>query len=157
VPIPEGVTPIRKDEAIKILDKCEELGLVHTVANFKEGLTWICNCCGCCCFELMAYNNYQLNNIKKSNYYPIVVHEICNLCGKCRNRCQVFAIKIIDGTVTIDDERCLGCGLCVTGCPLEAVVLKPRPIDKRIEYFRNLADWEEARLRERCSKAASQK
>jgi len=152
IPIPDGVEPITKEEAIKILDECEELGLVHISANFKEGLNWVCNCCSCCCNPLMTYNNYQLPVINKSNYYPVVDHEKCLPCGKCRNRCQVYACKIVDGKVTIDYELCLGCGLCVTGCPLEAITLKPRPEGKRIEYFKNLQEWEEVHLKHRALK-----
>jgi electron transport complex protein RnfB len=149
VPIPEGVTPITKEEAIELLDEFERLGLVHIIANFKKGLTWVCNCCGCCCFELMAYNNYQTKSVNKSNYFPVVDDKECNLCGACRNRCQVYACKILDGKVTIDYDRCLGCGLCVTGCPLDAVTLKQRPKNQQIEYCETLEDWETARLKNR--------
>ncbi|MGD2201744.1 MAG: 4Fe-4S ferredoxin, partial [Candidatus Bathyarchaeota archaeon] len=40
---------ISKEEALALLEKAEEIGLVHTVSNVMEGLSYVCNCCGCCC------------------------------------------------------------------------------------------------------------
>jgi len=31
----------------------------------------------------------------------------------------------------VDPHRCIGCGLCVTTCPAGAMVLNPKPTEKR--------------------------
>jgi hypothetical protein len=50
---------IDKEEALKILRIAEEGGLVHQVVNYTDDeLSWLCNCCGCCCAQLSA--NRQL-------------------------------------------------------------------------------------------------
>ena len=36
------------------------------------------------------------------------------------------AIEIKDDTAIVDPAKCIGCGLCVTGCPTEAVELLER-------------------------------
>jgi Fe-S-cluster-containing hydrogenase component 2 len=36
------------------------------------------------------------------------------------------AIEIKDDTAIVDTAKCIGCGLCVTGCPAEAVELSER-------------------------------
>ncbi len=36
-------------EALALLERSEQIGLVHTVSNVMEGVGYICNCCGCCC------------------------------------------------------------------------------------------------------------
>jgi len=43
------------------------------------------------------------------------------------------AIAMGAGNVTqIDLYRCIGCGLCVKGCPAEAIHLKPKPENERL-------------------------
>ena len=39
----------------------------------------------------------------------------------------------MDGKITIDIERCKGCGLCVTVCPKNCIVISNRP--NTIGYF----------------------
>ena len=45
-PVPPFVT---REEALAVLDRTEEMGLVHTVSNVADGVHYVCNCCGCCC------------------------------------------------------------------------------------------------------------
>jgi electron transport complex protein RnfB len=33
----------------------------------------------------------------------------------------------IDDAARVDTPRCMGCGLCVTTCPVEAIQLKEKP------------------------------
>ena len=33
------------------------------------------------------------------------------------------AIKEVDGAMEVDHERCIGCGLCISTCPIEAIKL----------------------------------
>ena len=40
---------ITKEEALEIIKKCEEDGLVHMVDNAQEDIKHTCNCCSCCC------------------------------------------------------------------------------------------------------------
>ncbi len=43
---------ISKPEALDVIKKSEEAGLVHLVDNAREGIKHTCNCCGCCCWSV---------------------------------------------------------------------------------------------------------
>jgi Fe-S-cluster-containing hydrogenase component 2 len=40
------------------------------------------------------------------------------------------ALKMADGKLTRDENRCIGCGICMWVCPTEALKLEPRPAGK---------------------------
>ena len=46
----------------------------------------------------------------------IMVHDWCEACGKCAERCRQKAITI-DGMAKIDQEKCVFCGYCAKVCP----------------------------------------
>jgi Fe-S-cluster-containing hydrogenase component 2 len=43
------------------------------------------------------------------------------------------AIDVVDGLANVDLDRCIGCGLCVTTCPDEAIQLIKKPEDQLYE------------------------
>ncbi|MDP8257847.1 MAG: 4Fe-4S binding protein [Candidatus Aadella gelida] len=49
-----------------------------------------------------------------------VNNEKCTGCGACVSVCPVDAIKIENGKAVISEE-CVDCGECVTQCPVEAL------------------------------------
>jgi len=150
VELPPGPNSISKEEALSILDKAEEIGLVHTVSNIAKGLQYVCNCCGCCCGILRGINDWGIeNSVARANYYSVIDPEECTGCGKCLNRCQIHAISERDGISVVDRKRCIGCGLCVTGCPSGAAKLQ-RKLDAEIANPpSDFATWERERLRNR--------
>jgi len=146
---PTGANNITQEEALKLLDEVEEIGLVHTVRNVARGIFYVCNCCGCCCAILRGINQFGIkHSVARANYYAIVDPEQCNACGTCEERCQVSACSVTD-VATIDLDKCIGCGLCVTGCAMEAVTLKLRPDAEIITPPDNYKTWEQQRLRNR--------
>ena len=146
---PVGPHSITQEEALKVLDQVEEIGLVHQVSNVATGVFYVCNCCGCCCGLLRGITQFGIeHSVAKANYYAVVDLEQCNGCGICEERCQVNACSV-DDVATIDLTKCLGCGLCVTGCPIEAVELKLRPDAEIIHPPENYKAWKQQRLRNR--------
>ncbi len=111
-------------EALRILSKCEEEGLVHSVENHDGKLGTLCNCCGCCCVFLDSKKRLGFHTISPSNYRSQVDAEACTACGVCEEICQTEAIRMEGGAgALVDEGRCIGCGLCVSSCPEEAVRL----------------------------------
>ena len=51
--------------------------------------------------------------------------ENCINCGVCEKVCRSKAIKIEDGKVVIDTDKCNYCGRCVFSCPTDAYEKKP--------------------------------
>ena len=146
---PVGPHNITQEEALKVLDKTEEIGLVHTVSNIARGIFYVCNCCGCCCSILRGITQFGIQqSVAKANYYAVVDPEQCAACGICEERCQVNACSV-DEVATIDLAKCIGCGLCVTGCPNDAVKLSLRPDAEIIHPPENYKAWEQQRLRNR--------
>ena len=47
----------------------------------------------------------------------IMVHDYCEGCGRCRDRCRQHAIEIIDGKARVDASKCVFCGYCARVCP----------------------------------------
>jgi len=122
---------INLDEALGILARAHEAGLVTQPASAQKPFT-MCNCCGCCCGFLHAVNKHpKPAELVFSNYTAVVDQETCSGCETCVERCEMGAVKMnSDGLSEIDLDRCIGCGLCVTTCPEEAVRLVPKPETK---------------------------
>ncbi len=102
-----------------MLDEAERVGLVHTVSNVASGIGYVCNCCGCCCGLLRGINEWGIeHSVAQANYFAEIDPLTCTACGTCEERCQVDAIAVSDdGVRVVRRESCIGCGLCVTGCP----------------------------------------
>ncbi len=135
------------DEALALIRKAEDVGLVHCVSNVAKGFYYVCNCCGCCCGFLRAINERGVANaVARSNYRARVDEASCTGCEACLSRCQVSAISIIEGQARVDAARCIGCGLCLAVCNFEALELERLPEAEAIHPPADYAAWEEARL-----------
>jgi len=146
-PVPGDIT---QEQALAILDKSEQIGLVHTVSNVMQGVDYVCNCCGCCCAILRGINELGIeNSVAYANYYAVIDPETCLACGDCIERCQVHAISEGDGFSVVDRARCIGCGLCVTGCTNDVARLERKPEAEIILPPANFPAWEQARLHAR--------
>lgn len=87
---------ITRKETENILQQCAEVGLVHAIDNYQERPDTICNCCKCCCIWFEAF--YKLKHsmsLTPSNYH-----------------------------IRTNSQTCIGCGLCVKRCPMEALQLE---------------------------------
>lgn len=114
---------ITKQEAYELLQKAEDAALVHMTANVVKGQWYICNCCGCCDIQLVL-TGAGIPGIINSHFYAEIDPELCSSCGVCaEERCQVKAIDETDGTYRVNSSKCIGCGLCVSTCPTEAIQL----------------------------------
>ena len=125
---------ISQEEALDIMDRCEEAGLVPMPTNSQVPLA-ICNCCGDCCGVLTSIKKHpRPAEAVLSNQYAVVEEESCAGCEICIERCQMDAIAMgPQDTAIVDLDRCIGCGLCVTTCPEEAISLKTKPAAERKE------------------------
>jgi len=122
---------ITSEEACKILDLCEEAGLVNQPANMVNP-GGMCNCCKDCCGVLRALNLLpNPGEMVHNRYWAVVDQDACTACESCLDRCQMDAIHIED-VATIDTSRCIGCGLCVTTCPMEAIQMGEKPEELQV-------------------------
>ncbi len=141
---------VTRAEAVALLDEAERQGLVHCVSNFRTGMFYVCNCCGCCCCVLRGITEFGLaRSVAAAAYRAVVEADACTGCGICAERCQVKAIAVRDGIAVVDAAGCIGCGLCVTGCAPEAVRLERLPDAEVVEPPEDFTAWENARLASR--------
>jgi len=119
---------ISLDEAVSILDRCREDGLVTQPAT-AQNPGGMCNCCGDCCGVLKALNKLpKPAEMVFSNHMAVVESDDCTGCETCLERCQMNALRMNANEVAeVNEDRCIGCGLCVTTCATEALRLVPKP------------------------------
>ena len=119
---------VTREEALEILQRNEDDGLVVQPANARRP-GFVCSCCGCCCGMLSLQKSLPHPlDFWTSNFRAEIDRAICRHCGKCVTRCQVGAATLprAKRPARIDPNRCIGCGLCVTTCPTQAVRLSRR-------------------------------
>lgn len=124
-------------EGRDLLQKAYDLNLVQFGDNVRDGVAFICNCCGCCCEAMIGLRKYGAEMpIHSTNYIPRLVLEQCNGCGKCANICPVEAMTLVSANdphkpnkrkAKLDEDVCLGCGVCVRVCPTKGILLEARP------------------------------
>jgi Pyruvate/2-oxoacid:ferredoxin oxidoreductase delta subunit len=131
---------ITREEALQLIKDEHERGHVQSVW-FKDaslGRIWaICNCCKCCCAGTEFMNDYDIKFMCSSGYVPAIDADLCNACYKCAGKCAFNALAETPDTVTLNWDKCMGCGVCVDVCPQSAIKLvrderKGEPLDVRL-------------------------
>jgi len=113
-------------ECLALLAKARENNLVQFGENVRQGVNFICNCCGCCCEAMIAARRFAVKHpIHTTNFLPRVDQTTCNGCGGCVSLCPVEAMTLdtVDDprhpkrkVARVDHNRCLGCGVCIRAC-----------------------------------------
>lgn len=146
---------INKEEALNILDKAQEAGLILQPVNAKNPEA-ICCCCGDCCGILTALKKYPRPvEYYSSNFHSEVDPELCTGCQVCVEKCQMGAATLNNGIVTINLDYCIGCGNCVLNCSSEAIQLKKKESEKLLP--KNLNDVYQKILMKKISKTKTLK
>lgn len=127
---------IDTEECLDLLQQAYEHNLVQFGENVREGVNFICNCCGCCCEAMIAARRFALMNpVHTTNFIPEIESEECTGCGRCVNICPVEAMSLVSANdpewpkkkvAKLNDDICLGCGLCVRACREDSIHLKSR-------------------------------
>ncbi len=118
-------------ECKELLHQAYESNLVQCGENVRSGVSFICNCCGCCCEAMVAAKKFgNLHPVQTTSFIPSINENTCINCGKCIKVCPIDAIKkeVENDKVKIivDENRCLGCGVCVRSCHKNAIMLHKR-------------------------------
>jgi molybdopterin-containing oxidoreductase family iron-sulfur binding subunit len=135
-------------------------------------------CCGCMSCDVACKRehftppgvHWSKVHIYETGTYPHTklrsLPTLCMHCEEpaCEKACPTGATsKRPDGVVTIDNDRCVGCGYCAMACPYEARVLnttEPRPYHEphdftpfeKIGYFQKLGPVEHGKgVIEKCT------
>ena len=118
-------------EGMDLLQEAYDNDLVQFGENVRQSVSFICNCCGCCCEALIAQRRFSvLNPIHTTNFLPVIENQDCTGCGKCVNICPVEAMVMVSANdphklkkkiAKLDEEICLGCGLCAKACSEDVI------------------------------------
>lgn len=131
---------ITKEEALGVLKQADSAGLVLSPGNAQNS-NFICACCGCCCGVLRTLKYYSKpGTIVSSPFVAKLNHDLCSGCGICISRCPMDALILNNRKLTLNQERCIGCGLCVTTCPRQCLNLSRKAKDKQHPVPRNFVE-----------------
>ena len=120
---------ITREEALQVVMKAKEAGLVHFVDNSMGKIKHNCNCCGCACWNVGTIKRRKIpRDVLMATYFIRETdEEKCTGCSDCIEVCPVDALVMGNKFPTIDEEWCIGCGICVAQCPNGAAKLGLRP------------------------------
>jgi NADPH-dependent glutamate synthase beta subunit-like oxidoreductase/Na+-translocating ferredoxin:NAD+ oxidoreductase RNF subunit RnfB len=87
---------ITREEALIIIKRAEENGLMHNMPNIEEAgeSAAICNCCACACFGLRVGLLYGARDVIRSNFVAKIDETKCVACGQCVETCPGNALKM---------------------------------------------------------------
>jgi ferredoxin len=129
---------VDKAECRDLLAQARDRKLVQFGENVRERVSFICNCCGCCCEAMLAAKRFAiLQPVSTTNFLPSIAGDKCSGCMKCADVCPVEAMGMVSAgdprhhkrkKAKVNEEICLGCGVCERVCAKQAIALKQRTL-----------------------------
>jgi ferredoxin len=126
-----------REDCLGLLEKAYAHTLVQFGENVREGVSFICNCCGCCCEAMIAARRFGfLHPVHTTNFLPAVDGDACSGCGKCVQVCPVEAMALVSPNdpknprrrkARVDEGLCLGCCVCARVCPEGRIRIRSHP------------------------------
>ena len=123
-------------EGLELLAAARDRNLVQFGENVRERVNFICNCCGCCCEAMIAARRFAaMHPVHTTAFLPAVDGAACTGCERCVRLCPVEAMTAVSANdprrpkrtvARVDEDRCLGCGVCLRGCRDGALSLERR-------------------------------
>jgi NAD-dependent dihydropyrimidine dehydrogenase PreA subunit len=105
-------------ECLELLSKAYEHNLVQFGDNVKEGVNFICNCCGCCCEAMIAAREFAIfHPVHTTNFIPHIQEAMCTGCRKCVTVCPVEAVTLVSANDPDHPKRV---------CPADCISLQSR-------------------------------
>ncbi len=83
------------DELLAILERARSLHLTHITDNIRHKPSFICNCCSCCCELMGGVMQGFPCGVAKAPYTLQINEETCIGCGLCWKNCNVGAIEAV--------------------------------------------------------------
>ena len=127
---------VEAPECLELLSKAYEHNLVQFGDNVREGVNFICNCCGCCCEAMLAARKFAIfHPVHTTNFIPHIQEAACTGCRKCVTVCPVEAMMLVSAgdphhpkkkKASLNADICLGCGVCARVCPEDCISLRSR-------------------------------
>lgn len=120
---------VSKGEMKEIVNERWEKKLVFFTGNvLPQSPNAICTCCDCCCHFLRIVNQYEGRVFLASSHFLAEVDgSLCNDCGKCAGVCNTYAHSFVGKKHHFDQEKCIGCGLCISFCKENAIKMVENP------------------------------
>lgn len=88
---------VSKEEMLENVVRSKELGLVLNSDNVKRNCQFMCHCCKCCCHVLLGVSRFGFPDIIVTSSFIVEVDEgECVGCGVCVGVCGVEAIEAVD-------------------------------------------------------------
>ncbi|MCX6567807.1 MAG: 4Fe-4S dicluster domain-containing protein [Candidatus Aminicenantes bacterium] len=129
--------PVEAAEGLALLEEARGRNLVQFGENVRNRVSFICNCCGCCCEAMIAARRFgMLHPVHTTNFLPALDPGSCAGCGECAAVCPVEAMTLVSANdplhprrkrAKLDEDLCLGCGVCVRVCKTKSIRLVGRP------------------------------
>jgi NAD-dependent dihydropyrimidine dehydrogenase PreA subunit len=119
------------EEAKRLLRELHQEGLIPAFYACMRSKGWVFVICNCEREICLPFRAHQAAGGVLSPGPDIVTldRERCAGCGICVERCHFGANRLVNGFSEVDLARCYGCGLCVSTCTGEA-----RRMTKREDY-----------------------
>jgi len=124
-----GSKKVTKEEALQVLKRSEDAGLLHMGQNMIENTAFICNCDRWHCAVVnRALIKSKPGDFFNSGFEPRFDRENCLSCETCVDRCPAGALSMgKEDFPEVNPDRCFGCAVCATGCPQEAIKMVNKP------------------------------